>query len=132
MVNHTIFPLRASEKLQLLNDVANRRCSRANGTRTVRATQRAHSAHNHFGLLTGKRLDSVLHRNELPSPNEHLPFLREVERHDGDLFSIDVLPNVEFRPIRQRKDTHALSCFDATVEEVPKLRPLILGVPLSQ
>src|SRR5215831_3924160 len=130
MVDYTIFPLRAPEKPQLLNDFTHRRCRGADGARTVCATQRAHPAHDHFGLLARKWLDSVLHRNELSSPDQHLSFLGEIERYDRDVLAIDVFPHVGFRPIRQGKDTYALPGLDATVEQVPKLRSLILGVPL--
>src|SRR3546814_1471355 len=32
---------------------------------------------------------------------------REIERHDLDLLELDILPDVEFGPVRQRKDADA-------------------------
>ena len=57
--------------------------------------------------------------------------LGEVERHDGDVLLVDVLPDVDLGPVRQRKHADALAGPDAAVEQVPELRPLPLGIPLA-
>ena len=54
---------------------------------------------------------------------------REIERHDRDVLARDILPDVEFGPIVDRKDADALSRTVAGVVEVPQLRPLALRVP---
>ena len=44
---------------------------------------------------------------------------------------MDVEPDVEFRPVRKRKNTNAFTRINARVKNVPQLRALILRVPLS-
>jgi hypothetical protein len=58
--------------------------------------------------------------------------VREVDRRQVDALVLDVLPDVELGPVRQREDADALAEVDATVVEVPELRPLVLRVPLAE
>ena len=53
----------------------------------------------------------------------------EVERHDRDVLEVDVLPDVELGPVRQREDADALALVLAGVVEAPQLGPLVLRVP---
>src|SRR5579862_5778606 len=59
-------------------------------------------------------------------------FPREIQRHNGYALHVDVKPDVQLRPIREWKDSNALAFIQAGIENVPQLRPLILGVPLAQ
>ena len=63
--------------------------------------------------------------------HDDLARLREVQRHDGDVLFVDVLPDVDFGPVRERKHADALARPDAAVEQVPELGPLALRVPLA-
>src|SRR5206468_12807124 len=45
---------------------------------------------------------------------------------------LDVLPNVYFGPVGERKHAHRLTGIEATVENVPKFRTLVFGIPLSE
>ena len=47
------------------------------------------------------------------------------------LFDVDVLPDVELGPVRQREHADALARADAAVQQVPELRPLVLRIPLA-
>ena len=53
----------------------------------------------------------------------------EVQRHDRDAFEVDVLPDVQFGPVRQREDADRLTFVDLAVVHVPQLGALVLRVP---
>ena len=55
----------------------------------------------------------------------------EVERDDGNLFEMDVVPDVELGPVGEREDADALAGADAAVEEDPQLGALVLRIPLA-
>ena len=61
--------------------------------------------------------------------DDDLALPREVERHDRDVLLVDVLPDVELGPVRQREDADALARVEPAVEVVPQLRPLPLWDP---
>ena len=47
------------------------------------------------------------------------------------LFDVDVLPHVDLGPVREREDADAFARSNAAVQQVPQLRPLVLGIPLA-
>src|SRR3546814_11575644 len=53
----------------------------------------------------------------------------KIERHDGDVFARDILPDVEFGPVADRKDADALPLRFPGVVQVPQFGPLLLRVP---
>src|SRR6185369_17896276 len=53
------------------------------------------------------------------------------ERDDRDVLDLDVLPDVELGPVREREDADALARADPAVQQMPQLRPLVLRIPLS-
>ncbi len=57
--------------------------------------------------------------------------LGEVERDDGDLFRVEVEPDVELGPVGEREDADGLAFAEAGVVEAPELGALVLGVPLA-
>ena len=63
--------------------------------------------------------------------HDDLALLGEVERHDRNVLDVDVLPDVDLGPVRQRKDADALAGPDAAVQQVPQLGPLVLRIPLA-
>jgi hypothetical protein len=105
---------------------------RADGAGAIRAAQRAHAAHHQLRLLAGQQRHIVLHRNQRLAAHHHGPLLGEIQRHDGDLLEIDVLPHVELGPIGKREDANAFALIDVAVEQVPQLGALVLGVPLAE
>ena len=66
------------------------------------------------------------------SPRTYIgPLLGEVEIDDGNVFLVDILPDIHLRPVGERKDADALARMDAGVVEIPQLGALILRVPLT-
>src|SRR6266700_1389862 len=65
-------------------------------------------------------------------PLEHRPAVREVDGWDLEFFPVDVVPDVEFGPVRQREDPDVLAPVDPGVVQAPQLGPLVLRVPLSE
>ena len=61
---------------------------------------------------------------------DHLPLGRVVQRHDGNVFDVDVIPDVQLRPVAQREHAERFARIVTRVEHVPQFRPLVLGVPL--
>ena len=51
---------------------------------------------------------------------------------DWDLFQVDVLPDIHFGPVAQGKHPEVFAHVLLTVEDVPELWSLILGIPLSE
>ena len=94
------------------------------------AAQGAEAHHAGLRLFPGLHGQSlVIHHDPGARPEDHGPVLGEVEGHDGDLLPLDVLPHVEFGPVREGKDPDGLALADAGVVQVPQLRPLVLGIP---
>ena len=87
----------------------------------------------HLRLLAGsERQPLVVHHDQVAVPLDDRPWRGEIERDDGDLFEVDVLPDVQLGPVRQREHADALALVDLAVVEVPQLRPLVLRVPLVE
>src|SRR4029450_13788268 len=54
----------------------------------------------------------------------------EIERNHRNILEIDISPHVELGPIRHREHAHALAGPNLGVGDMPKLRPLPLGIPV--
>ena len=81
-------------------------------------------------LLVGiNRQPVVVDHHQHPVALDHGTLGREVERHDRDLLPVDVLPDIELGPVREREHADALARVLAAVVEVPELGALVLGVP---
>src|SRR4030095_17219322 len=63
------------------------------------------------------------------APLDHQAPGREVERHDRNVLALDVAPDVERGPVRQREDADALAGIEAAVIEMPQLGPLAARIP---
>ena len=74
----------------------------------------------------------MLERNQRTASHHHRTRLRKIHGHDRDIFQVDVLPDVQLGPVRERKHTDAFVLVHAAVEQIPELGPLVLGVPLSE
>ena len=55
-----------------------------------------------------------------------------VDRRQGDVLSGDVLPDIEFGPVRNRKDAKVFTRLHARVEKRPQLWALRFGLPLAK
>src|SRR5471030_2823057 len=60
---------------------------------------------------------------------DDIAFGREVQRHDRDTFQVDVLPDIQLGPVRQREYTNRLAFVDVAVVDVPQLGALVLRIP---
>ena len=58
----------------------------------------------------------------MPSRSTTGPRRGEIQRHDRDFLALDVEPDVELGPVRQREHAHALAAALAAVVEPPGLR----------
>ena len=81
-------------------------------------------------FLAGAQLHAlVVDHDQRAVALHHRPRLGEIERHDGDVFHQDVLPDVELGPVRQRKDADGFAGPHARVVEPPEFGPLVLRIP---
>ena len=97
------------------------------------AAERAEAHDAHLRRLAGlERQALVVDHDQLAVALDDRPRRGEVERHDRDLLEVDVLPDVELGPVRQREDADALALVDPAVVEVPQLGPLVLRIPLVE
>ncbi len=53
----------------------------------------------------------------------------QVERHDRDVLEVDVEPDVELGPVREREHADRLAALLLRVVQAPELGPLVLRVP---
>src|SRR5204862_4299158 len=104
-------------------DIQGKRFHRA-GAADVAYRPEAHR--KFFALLAGFRDE------EIPILPHDLAPVRVVERRHRELLALDVLPDVELGPVRDREHAHVLALVHAPVVEVPELGPLVLRVPLAE
>ena len=97
------------------------------------AAERAEADALHLRLLAGlQRHAVVVDHDQRAVALDDGPVGGEVERDDRDVLEVDVLPDVELGPVREREDADALALVDLAVVEVPQLGPLVLRVPLVE
>ena len=109
MINQAVLSFRAPCLFQLLNDVANRRRSRAQGSRAIGATQGPHTTHHCLGNLSRQEWRIVLSRDKRFATNYHLAGFSEVKGNDRDVLGVDVFPDVELSPVGQREYPNAFA-----------------------
>src|SRR4029434_7915428 len=83
-------------------------------------------------LLTGFGRNEVVHGQPLSVSANAPPFMAEVDPGNFKSLFADILPDVQFRPVAQREDTHVFAGVKSGIVEVPDLRALILRVPLTE
>src|SRR5262249_30641743 len=119
----------------LLDDLGQRRrlaLHRA-GQRVAAQGAEADGAH-HRRLAVLQRKALVIDHQDEPVALHRRTRRREIERHDGDVVQLDILPDVELGPVADREDADALAPIYGPwrllrIVEVPQLGPLVLGVP---
>src|SRR4051812_21889375 len=117
---------------QLLDDFRNRVGIGTDRAGAWRAAQRPHAALHHLRLLTGHRHDErLLLHDQRVATDDDLALFRVVHRHDRDVLDVDVLPDVDLGPVREREYANAFARTQLAVQQVPQLRALTLGVPLA-
>src|SRR5581483_3783392 len=131
VIDDAICPFRRAERNQLSDDLRHRVGVGANGSCAGAASERSQAA-AHPLLFSGQSLhERLLCGNEAVAAHKHAALFSEVKRHDRNFFEVDVMPDVQFGPIGERKDANALAGTDASVVQIPQLRTLIFGVPLT-
>src|SRR4026209_223346 len=129
MVDDAELALGIADADELLDDLRHRVGVGLDRARARRAAERAHTAHHELRLLSEtERNERLFDRDERFAANDDLPLLGEIERHHGSVLLVDVLPDVDLGPVRQRKHADALAGPDAAVEKLPELRPLTFGI----
>ena len=94
------------------------------------AAERAEAHPARLGPLAGhERHALVIDHDERAVALDDRALLGEIERHDRDVLALDIFPDVELGPVREREDAHAFARGDAAVIDVPQFRPLVLRVP---
>ncbi len=64
--------------------------------------------------------------------DDHRAGVGEIDDRQFELLALDVLPDVELGPVRDREDADVLALVAAGVVEVPQFRALVLRVPLAE
>src|SRR4029077_11312716 len=80
-----------------------------------------------FAMLQRQAL--VVHHDPNVTASDDRPQCCEIQRYDINFLRRDVLPDVEFSPIRQRKNAHRLPFTQSRVVEPPQFRTLVPRVP---
>ena len=94
------------------------------------AAERAEADHAHLRLLAGIEPHAVvIDHDHLAVAHHHRAAGGEIERHDRDVLEIDVLPDVEFGPVRQGEDADRFALALSGIVEVPQFRALVLRIP---
>jgi hypothetical protein len=105
------------------------RCSRRTGQRV--AAERAEANGPDLGLLAVfERQAVVVDRDQHAVTVNHRAGCREIKRDDRNSLLMDVEPDVELGPIQEREGPYAFISSLETVVEPPRLRPLLLGIPV--
>src|SRR5690606_15755480 len=130
VIDHAALPLGTGRKQHFLDDLGQRARAALDGAGERITAERAETHPAQLRLLA--RLEPhalVVHHDERAFAAHHRPLCREVQRHDGDVLQVDVLPDVELGPVRQRKHPQALALVLARVVQAPELRALAFRVP---
>jgi len=132
MINDAILAFGAAHGDELFDDFGNGVGIRKNSSGARAATEGAHAAHDKLGFFARQARDEGLfERQQRIAALQHEAGFGKVKRDDGDVFGVDVLPDIELGPIRERKDAQAFARMNARVENVPEFGTLIARVPLA-
>ncbi len=130
MVDQAALALRMAGQQHLLNDLRQGGGRRAHRPGQRIATQGAEPHALQLRRLARlQRHPLVIDHEQGAIPLDHRPLRRQIQRHDGDVFQVDVLPDVQFGPVGQREHPDALALVDPAVVEVPQFGTLVFRVP---
>ena len=131
VVDHAALALGGGREQHLLDDRRQRVGARSRPRRSAGSSRACGSAPSSASASrparSGMRSSSTM--ISVPSRSTTGPLGREVERHDRDVLQVDVLPDVELGPVRQREHADALALVLARVVERPELGALVLRIP---
>src|SRR5580658_3235360 len=132
VVDDAVFAFGTAHQLHLVDDLLDRVGLGTNGAGAWAATEGPHAAHYHLRFFARHQHEILFDGNQRAAAHDHGAQLRVVERDDRDALALDVLPDVELRPVRERENADVLAFIDAGIIDVPQFRALIFGIPLAE
>src|SRR5882672_2468124 len=117
---------------RLGDDLGGRRRHGFHGAGAADVAYGAEAHRQFFHCLAATRRSDLRHRNEQAVAAHYRTAMRVIDRRDGELFALHILPDVELGPVADGEDAHVLALSHAGVVEIPQLRPLVLRVPLAE
>ena len=103
----------------------------ADGAGAGAAAQRTQAALDPLLFARQALHERLLQGNQAVAAHQHPPLFGKIERHHGNTFLVDVVPDVQLRPVGQGENAYALTRIYARVIKVPQFGPLVLRVPLA-
>src|SRR3984893_5899837 len=115
---------------RLLDDFGNRARRTLDGAGQRIAAQRAYPYQSELRALAGlQRQPLIVDHDQRAVAHHHRTRRRKIERYHRNALAMDVEPDVELGPVRQRKHADAFAAALAPVVDAPRLGPLPLRVP---
>src|SRR6187549_1682681 len=71
-------------------------------------------------------------RYQLPFMLYYFSFMRKIDRRQLDLLMAYIIPDIQFRPVTDRKYSYIFSFMNSTVINIPKLGSLQFWIPLPK
>src|SRR5206468_2994604 len=121
-----------TRRCDLVDDLRDRRRVADDAAGAGHVTDGAETHRGGEEILAVHALDVVRARVEHAVAPEDLALMGEVDPRELEILTGDVLPHVELRPVRNRKDADVLAFPHARVVDVPELRTLRTRVPLAE
>ncbi|MEN9682098.1 MAG: hypothetical protein RLZZ627_1991, partial [Pseudomonadota bacterium] len=113
-----------------LNDFRERRCGGFDGAGQGIAAQGPEADGSDLGGFTGLEGHALVIDHDEGTVSFHDGAWRcEIERDDWNVLKIDVLPDIELGPVRQRENANTFAFVDLAVVDIPKFRTLVFGIP---
>src|SRR5882762_6591399 len=129
MVDNPALTLRAATLQHLLKDRGERVGFTLDGAGEGIAPEGAESHLLEEWLLPGlKGHARIVHHDERAVALHHEARSSQVQGYDGDVFQPDVLPDIEFGPVGERKHPQALTGSLASIVEPPELGALLFRI----
>src|SRR5581483_6026426 len=129
-VDQPALPFRDAGFLHLCHDVFNRLRVRFDGAGQWIAAERAEAHAFEFGRFAWLKWKAVvIDHDQGIAASHHRPLFCEIKRHDRNFLVLDISPDIELGPVRQRKYADGLTLADAGVEQIPQFGPLRSGIP---
>ena len=132
VIDGAIFALGTAEGNHLLDNLGERVGLGANRAGARHAAQRPHAADHALRFFARQQLGFIGDDDNGAIANDDVMFAGEIQRHDGNIFQVDVQPDIQLGPIGKRKYADALAFVDARIKNIPQFGTLALGVPLAK
>src|SRR5260370_24455371 len=116
VVDGPVFTFGPAERNHFFDDLRQRVGIGTDGWRAGNASEGAHAALEALRFLSPQELRGMVDDHNGTVAKNHIAFLRKIERHDGNLFHVDVKPDVQLGPVGERKHANAFAFVKAAVE----------------